>query len=320
VSGSVSFKARGRVARRDRWRSRPELETARITLAPDTERPNEALHACVGVEVEFTGLSARDATLALHKGLAGEIFEEDPHAYKLQASDIGDIWVELDVRHAHPQRHGAALTLNAGRTLSSVLGTLITPFAPREMILSPRPVSDLGDVDRAVAILRGAGAKGDGRILFDTLGLHFNVSTEPKNIANIRATTLAFARLDPHLRTLIAEEGGQRQMRLAPAFPKAYVQLLESRSPDQDPGDFIDDYLACNPTRDRALDLLPLLLHLDGPRVRRRLPYEKISPRPVFHWRLPVARVGRQDWSILPTWQAWLNVEDVAAEILRRGD
>jgi hypothetical protein len=63
---------------------------------------------------------------------------------------------------------------------------------------------------------------------------------------------------------------------------------------------------------------LPLLLHIDGPRVRRRFPYEKISARPVFHWRLPVARVGRQGWSVLASWRAWLDVKAEAAQLLAR--
>jgi len=269
----------------------------------------------IGLEVEFTGVSARTAISALQAALGGSVFEEDPHAYQLRASAIGDIWVELDVRHAHPQRHGAVLAFNPGRQLAAAFGSLISPFAPREMILPPRPVGQLAEVDEAIAILRRAGARGDGAIPFDTLGLHFNIGTPADDIIHIRATTLAFARLDPELRAEIAQ-GGKRAARMAPPFPQAYVRLLETGSPYQEPGAFIDDYLAHNPTRDRALDLLPLLLHLDGARVRRRLPYEKISARPVFHWRLPLARVGRENWSILPSWRAWERVEAMA-ETLR---
>lgn len=272
--------------------------------------------AGVGIEVEFTGLSARDAAFALQAGLGGNVIREDAHAFELRGGAIGDLSVELDIRQAHPQRHGAALAINPGATLSALFGTLVSPFVPREMILSPLPTGRLADVDRAIDILRHAGAKGDGRVLFGTLGLHFNIATRTSHIAEIRATTLAFARNDAKLRAFIGEDDKRLIARLAPAFPVDYVKLLEARPSSQRPGDFIDDYLRYNATRDRALDLLPLLLHIDGPRVRRRLPYEKISARPVFHWRLPVARVGREGWSVMASWRAWLDIEAEAAQLL----
>jgi hypothetical protein len=58
------------------------------------------------------------------------------------------------------------------------------------------------------------------------------------------------------------------------------------------------DYLAANPTRDRGLDLLPVLLHLDPARVRAALPREKVGARPALHYRLPRARVGEPGWGI----------------------
>jgi hypothetical protein len=276
-------------------------------------RPSEA---CVGIEVEFTGLSARAAAFALQAGLGGSVSREDAHAFDLRGSALGDLSVELDIRQAHPQRHGAALAVNPGAKLSALFGSVVSPFVPREMILSPLPAGRLQDVDRAIELLRQAGAKGDGRVLFGTLGLHFNIATRTSRIADIRATTLSFARNDARLRAFIGENDKRLSARLAPAFPDDYVRLLEARSPAQLPGEFIDDYLQHNATRDRALDLLPLLLHLDGPRVRRRLPYEKISARPVFHWRLPVARVGRKGWSVMASWRAWLDVEAEAAQLL----
>jgi hypothetical protein len=87
-------------------------------------------------------------------------------------------------------------------------------------------------------------------------------------------------------------------------------------APDYWPGlsAFIDDYLDANPTRNRDLDLLPLLLHLDEPRVRAALPDEKINARPTFHYRLPDARVSDPGWSIAPDWNRWVAVERLAAE------
>jgi hypothetical protein len=100
--------------------------------------------AYVGIEIEFTGLSARDATFALQSGLGGSVSREDAHAFELRGSAVGDLTVELDIRQAHPQRHGAVLAINPGARLSALFGTVVSPFVPREMILSPLPAGRLG--------------------------------------------------------------------------------------------------------------------------------------------------------------------------------
>jgi hypothetical protein len=74
-----------------------------------------------------------------------------------------------------------------------------------------------------------------------------------------------------------------------------------------------------NPTRQRALDLLPVLAFLNETQVRRSLPGEKIGARPVFHYRLPHAHLSDPNWSILMERAGWLKVERLAAE-LRRGE
>lgn len=76
----------------------------------------------------------------------------------------------------------------------------------------------------------------------------------------------------------------------------------------------IDDYLAANPTRNRALDMLPLFAHLDEPRVRAAIDDPQIKSRPTYHYRLPDSRVRMPGWNITREWQRWLVVEHVAAD------
>lgn len=106
-------------------------------------------------------------------------------------------------------------------------------------------------------------------------------------------------------------------MRLALALPTDYPQAYMRRvlDPDYWPNltNLAADYLAANPTRKRALDLLPLLAHLDEERVRSVLPHEKIGARPVFHYRLPQAHLSDPNWSITPAWERWLIVERLAS-------
>ena len=132
-------------------------------------------------------------------------------------------------------------------------------------------------------------------------------------VGTILAHLRAFMLLDPWLR---ATSFATRIQRVAapPDFPDDYTRLVLSPDYRPDLAGFADDYLAANPSRDRALDLLPLLLHLDAQRVRRLLPREKISARAVFHYRLPQAHVGDEGWSIAADWNRWVAVERLAAD------
>ena len=115
-----------------------------------------------------------------------------------------------------------------------------------------------------------------------------------------------------------AQAGGARHDAPPPglrrSFPPAYIRKLAAPDYWPDIPTFIDDYLAANPTRNRDLDLLPLLLHFDADRVRAVLPNEKINGRPTFHYRLPDARVSDPGWSIAPDWNRWVAVERLAAD------
>jgi len=171
-------------------------------------------------------------------------------------------------------------------------------------------------VDGAIAVLRRAGACGQGAVRpgspqLGSLGLHFNVDVPDLKVGTILAYLRAFMLLDPWLR---ATSFATRIQRVAapPDFPDDYTRLVLSPGYRPDLAGFADDYLAANPSRDRALDLLPLLLHLDVQRVRQRLPREKISARAVFHYRLPQAHVGDEGWSIAADWNRWVAVERLA--------
>ena len=141
----------------------------------------------------------------------------------------------------------------------------------------------LGEVDHAIAVLRSTGACGRGAVRpgspqLGSLGLHFNVDVPDLRVGTILAHLRAFMLLDPWLR---ATSFATRSQRVAapPDFSNDYTCLVLSPDYRPDLASFADDYLTANPSRDRALDLLPLLLHLDAQRVRRLLPREKIRIR-----------------------------------------
>ena len=267
----------------------------------------------VGVEVEFMGPSARVAARALAQSLGGACEAEDPHAYRIETPCLGPMRVETDLRHVHPGRHrNLAVTLHP--RAAAWLGNLVSPVVPRELITAPVPIDSLPEIDRIVSALREAGAHGNGAMLWNTLGLHFNIDPPSLDAETVAAFLKAFLLLEDRMRAAVSRGNSRLGLLLPPHYPSAYKRLVLDPGYWPDVVDLTSDYLAANPTRKRSLDLLPLLTHLDGERVRSVLPHEKIGPRPVFHYRLPLAHLSDPAWSILPDWHGWLEVERLAAD------
>ena len=270
----------------------------------------------VGIEIEFMGIGAAAAARALALGLGGRVVEADPHAFHVEGTPLGEIAVELDIRYVHPRAQDASLPLHLSPRLAALLGTALGPVVPCELVTPPVELERLAEVDRAVELLRRAGATGDGATWFGSLGLHFNVEPALLSAGTMLETLRALLLLEPRLRRQTMEGSGRRRFLPAP-YPPAYVRKV--LAPGYRPGleAFAADYLAANPTRDRSLDLLPALLQLDPEGVRRRLRFEKIKGRPVFHYRLPRAHVARPGWSLADGWNGWVEVERLAADPAR---
>jgi len=267
----------------------------------------------VGVEMEFSGPTAEETAQALVRDFGGAVEMEDPHYFRVRGSALGDLSIELDSRMMHPEKKDALLGGIVPR-LAAWVGTAASVLIPCELVTGPIPIDRLHEVDQVIATLRNLGAKGtqDGPLF--AFGLHFNPETPDTKPETIAAFLKAFVLLDSWLRKQVAPDPTRDLLGFADPFPVEYVRHLVAPDYWPDAATLIDDYLAANPTRNRDLDLLPLLLHIDHDRVRAALPNEKIRGRPTFHYRLPDARVSDPGWSIAPDWNRWVTVERLAAD------
>jgi hypothetical protein len=108
----------------------------------------------------------------------------------------------------------------------------------------------------------------------------------------------AFALIEDWLRASDPIDPARRLLPFVDAWPRRLVDLLGAEGGGWSLGDLSDAYVMLSPTRNRALDLLPLLEHLDPERVRRALPEGQAKGgRPTWHYRLPEARVDEPDWT-----------------------
>jgi hypothetical protein len=267
----------------------------------------------VGVEIEFAGLAAEAAADVVARALGGGTARIGPHAFAVTDTALGPATVSLDARYAHPES-ARALFGEVGARLAPLVGEVIRPFVPTELVTGPMPLTDLAAVDAAVAALRAAGARGTADSAFYAFGLHFNPELPALDAAWLAAYLKAFVIAEPWLERTAQPNSTRKLIGFADAFPEAYVRRV--LDPGYWPGamEFTADYLTANPTRNRGLDLLPALAVLDGDTVRRLLPREKINPRPTLHYRLPDARVSEPGWGIGPDWARWVAVERLACD------
>ncbi|PVE23452.1 hypothetical protein DC522_15735 [Microvirga sp. KLBC 81] len=175
------------------------------------------------------------------------------------------------------------------------------------------PLAQLPEMNMVIGSLRAAGAYGRGAVLWDSLGLHFNIDPPRLDAETVVAFLKAFLVLSDRLRRETTRGSLRRTLVLPPDYPQAYKRRVLDPDYWPDLTVLTEDYLAANPTRRRALDLLPLLAYFDEERVRSVLPHEKIGSRPVFHYRLPQAHLSDPTWSIMAGWERWLSVERLAA-------
>jgi hypothetical protein len=251
----------------------------------------------------------------MRAGLGGTLAEEDPHAFLVRDTRLGDLAVELDIRYAHPQRaYGRTHPFRLGPRSAAWLGSALSGIVPRELVTAPLALDRLPDVDQAIDVLRRAGATGHGTTRFGSLGLHFNVDPPDLSAETLTATLKAFLLLEPWLRHETSRAEPPRPSFLPAPYPADYVRRVMAPDYQPDLATFAADYLTANPTRDRGLDLLPILLHLDERQVRTKLSREKIGARPVLHYRLPQAHVGELGWSIAADWNRWAAVEHLAQD------
>jgi hypothetical protein len=268
----------------------------------------------VGVEIEFAGLTAEAAAKALSSWFGGAINQKDPHAFMVKNSKVGDIAVELDLRAVHPEPHGDTLLDSMGAKIASWVGSAIRHVIPCELVTAPLPIDRLHEVDRVLSVLREAGAKGTQDGALYAFGLHFNPEAPRLDAETIASIVKSFVLLNAWLRRQVAPDVTRNLLGFADPFPGDYVRRIAAPDYWPDMATLIDDYLTANPTRNRDLDVLPLLLYLDEGKVRTILPHEKINKRPTFHYRLPDARISDPGWSIAPDWNRWVAVERVAAD------
>ncbi len=269
----------------------------------------------VGVEIEFAGLEFAEASAAVGRWLGADPEVVSPHEHEFKA-DAGAYRLEVDFgllkrlsRDEFEAEDEDRLRQLAVDALDAVAG-LVTPL---ELVTPPLPEPELDRLEKLQRELEAAGAVGTGHSLIGAYGLHFNPEADLKH-ESIAAHLQAFLCLFDWLEARDETDFSRQLTPFIDPFSRDYEREVIDADFEPTRDQLIDHYLEHNPTRNRALDLLPLFAEIDADRVARVVDDERIKARPTYHYRLPNSRLGESDWGILQPWQDWLEVERLAAE------
>ena len=268
----------------------------------------------IGVELEFIGLELETISRIVAQLFDGQIERISAYEHRVTSERLGTFQVELDFHYLKELGRNPKPDSLLDELSEEMLRSLAEGLVPLEVVAPPLAMTQLGELELLVAALRKAGAQGTFSEPLNAFGLHLNPELPDLESATLLAYLQAFCCLYDWLK-----EQGQIDLtrRLTPYithFPKEYIQQLLDPAYLPDQATLIDDYLAANPTRNRALDLLPLFLHLDPERLRAQLDDPRINARPTLHYRLPNCEIDRPDWGIHRAWGEWLQVEYLAAD------
>ncbi len=259
-----------------------------------------------GFELEFTGLSLEQTEELVCQTIDGVVVNKTSAEAEIE-SDHGPFTVEVDWDFL---KRRARADKNDNEHLD-MLADVATLLVPIEVVCPPIAIDNLDILDRLVEGLRAAGAKGTDNSPIAAYGVHINAEIPNLSAELIDRYLKSFAVLQWWLVSAHEVNLSRRMTPYIDVYPAAYlIEVVSASEPTVEK--LIDSYLAHNPTRNRALDMLPLFAELDADRVKNVIDDPRIKSRPAFHYRLPNCRIDKEDWSLAEDWNLWWVVEELA--------
>lgn len=284
-------------------------DTGAFDLPPETSKDDGSLRM-VGFELEFSGISLDETAGAVKAALGGEVSSESSAERVIRTDSLGDFVIELDwdylkrkAEETDRREEGSAWLENLSRAASLIV--------PVEVACPPIPLTDLSVLDPMVSELREAGAVGTEESLIAAYGVHVNAEIPRLDAQTLFSYLRAFALLQWWLVDAHDVDATRKVSPYVDLYPEAYLKRVLSSS-EVTMDEIFAGYLEQNATRNRALDLLPMLAEIDRERVRNTVDDPRIEARPAFHYRLPNCNIERKNWTLASSWNTWCVVERLA--------
>lgn len=294
---------------------------SRRLLSPPWLENSQGKPRRVGVELEVSGLELDVLATEVAEFFGLHVESAGRYERVLVGDPDGDWIVELDFdllkKLGREAREEGSVTEELGIVTEDLLAWAANSLVPLEIVSPPLPLNRLDEFENLIGRLRETGAKGTSDSAVNAFGMQFNPELPSLEPRFITASLKAFACLYDWLFERADIDISRRVTSYVNPFPNAYVKKIIAADYWPNLPSLIDDYLAYNPTRNRALDMLPLFACLDEDRVRAQTDDVLIKARPTFHYRLPDCDIHKPDWGLDMAWNDWVEVERLAADEAR---
>lgn len=299
---------------------------------PSVIKNSQGAERRAGFEFEVGNVAIEKAATVLHQALGGKLDKVSPYEFHIRELELGDIKIERDAKLLTSLKYrewlqDLGVDFSPGSDAERIeqeVDKLSRWLIPCEIVTSPVPFSRLDQLHELVGVLEDIGAEGTQESLYYAFGLHINPEAPSLDVDTLVAYVQGFLLMaDWIIETSSTDFTRRFFTKYIDPFPGEYAELVVDNNYRPSLAQFIDDYLAHNPTRNRALDMLPIFYEVDKERLIKGLPEEQrelVKGRPAFHYRLPDCRVGAEDWNMAKEWNRWVLIEKLVENTEARQD
>ncbi|QSP94420.1 amidoligase family protein [Marinobacter salinisoli] len=292
-------------------------------LMPDIMHTSDQKERRVGIELELSGLSYDQLVFIVADFLGTKPRLESRYVTKLE-TDLGEFTVELDSELVKDLDFSDAGLPDSIRELGGqaleVIDAAAERIVPLEIITPPLPFSEVEQIESLVNTLREHGALGSRESIYYAFGLQLNPELPDLKPATVVRYLQAFAGLYEWLKSRHQLDISRKMTTYIEPWSSRYTTRLMEDDYEPDQAELLHDYLKYNPTRNRALDLLPLFAHLDSSLLGEYVQDTRIKSRPTLHYRLPDCDIDNPSWRFADVWNDWVVLEQIASNAHQLAD
>ncbi|MDC0662185.1 amidoligase family protein [Marinobacter sp. SS21] len=291
------------------------MDSPRTCRLPDICFTKDQSERRVGIEIEISGLSYRRLVDLAAGLLDGTAVEESRYISRIR-SGFGDFTIELDsdpIKDLDLQDEELPEALRElGEQAMQLIDAAAEKIVPLEIVTPPIRFTDLERIEHLCDQLRDAGALGSREAIYYAFALQLN-----PELPDLRTDTLVrylrvFACLYDWLKARHQLDISRKLTSYIEPWDNLFVDRLIAPNYAPTRSELMVDYLRNNPTRNRALDLLPLFAFIDPELVLNYTNDPRIKARPTLHYRLPDCDIDNPQWHFSTVWNDWVVVEQLA--------
>ncbi|MCW9708339.1 amidoligase family protein [Fodinibius salsisoli] len=290
--------------------------------SPPVKTNSEGNPRNVGFELEFAGISITKTAQIICNLFGGSIKQNNRYDVQVTDTELGHFTVELDARVLQKIARQdvfdtSNLDLEEGsfrKSVEEMIDKLAMSVVPIEIVMPPIPLNKLSRLEVLRRALQENRAEGTKASLVHAFGMHINVEAPDLRTPTLLRYLRAFLLVYPWLLSKLNIDISRRISPFVDPFPERYVRNILDPKYDPDKAQFVEDYLKFNPSRNRPLDMMPILGMHNSERVQQVMKGEKNRPRPTFHYRLPNSRIDDESWRFTEELAYWMVAEQLAED------